>query len=193
MIDFMGANGVFPKTIRVGNFRWEYFCQRNTAEVLSEGKNFLYAPTWDNDFFWKAFPHFAKRLPAECNLWVKFHPNTVRKFAPEIEVLIGRYSKQTNIRFLPDEPLIYPLLAECASYIGDMSSVGYDFLTFCRPMYFIEANTSLPLHQCGAAIDPAHFDFTLANPFAEAQKQLYDYTFGGAGNWKEQFYALCGI
>lgn len=190
MIDFMAEKKVFPKTIRIGNFRWEYFCK--TAQKKIEDKNFLYAPTWDNDFFWEAFPKLAKRLPEDCNLWVKFHPNTARKFAPEIEVLIGRFAARKNIHFLPDEPPIYPLLAQAAAYIGDMSSIGYDFLTFGRPMFFLQANRALPLHQCGEAIDPDLFDFTLANPYARMQKKLYDYTFGGAGNWKEQIHALCG-
>lgn len=195
MIDFMSEKRVFPKTIRIGNFRREYY--REVPSEIVDGKNFLYAPTWDdfenNNSFWRAFPALAERLPADCNFWIKLHPNTIQKFAPEIEILIGRYSKQTNIHFLPDEPPIYPLLAKCSAYIGDMSSIGYDFLVFSRPMYFLSANKALPLHQCGEAIDPAHFDFALSNPFAEAQKNLYEYTFGGAANWKEQIDALCSV
>lgn len=190
MIDFMKEKAVFPKTIAVGNFRLEYF--RKSLEAAA-GKNFLYAPTWDHDSsFWTAFPLLAKRLPSDCNLWVKLHPNTIRKFAPEIEVLIGRYAR-SNLVFLPDDPPIYPLLAKCAAYIGDMSSIGYDFLAFNRPMYFLNANPRLPLHRCGVAIDPATFDFTLENPFSKEQKMLYQYTFATVSDWKEQIHALRSV
>ncbi|MBX7067128.1 MAG: CDP-glycerol glycerophosphotransferase family protein [Parachlamydiales bacterium] len=190
MIDFMGEKGVFPKTVPIGNFRRQYFSKMIGKP---EGKTFLYAPTWDeSNSFWKAFPLLAKQLPADCNLWVKLHPNTIKKFAPEIEVLIGRYS-QPNIEFLPDDPPIYPLLAKCSAYIGDMSSIGYDFLAFNRPMYFLNANPSLPLHGCGMAIDPSKFDFVLKNPFSDEQKRLYEYTFSPACNLKEQVDALCSL
>ena len=188
MIDFMHEQKVFLKTISIGNFRWEYCCK--TTETVN--KTFLYAPTWDNDSFWKIFPLLAKQLPPDCNLWVKLHPNTWRKFAPEIEVLIGKYS-QSNIQFLPNEAPIYPLLAKCACYIGDMSSIGYDFLTFNRPMYFVNANPHLPLHRCGKAIDPTNFDLQLQNDFSEEQKTLYQYTFDVNSHWKEEIDALCRL
>ncbi|MBU6384111.1 MAG: CDP-glycerol glycerophosphotransferase family protein [Verrucomicrobia bacterium] len=190
MIDFMGEQNVFPKTIRVGNFRWEYY---RSAVRHSEAKTFLYAPTWDqSNTFWKALPLLADRLPADCRLWVKLHPNTLREFAPEVERMIGRYAR-ANLQFLPNDPPIYPLLAQSSAYIGDMSSIGYDFLTLNRPMYFLNANPHLPLHRCGMAIDPAQFDFALQNPCAEAQKQLYAYTFSKEALWKEEINALCSL
>ncbi len=194
MIDFMAEQKVFPKTIRIGNFRYEYFRRHCGSE---NPKTFLYAPTWDdsekNNSFWKSFPLLAERLPVDCTLWIKLHPNTVRKHGPEIEVLIGRYAKRADIEFLPNTPPIYPLLAKCSAYIGDMSSIGYDFLTFQKPMYFLGANSLLPLHRCGMPIDPAKFDFELSNPFVERQKSLYQYTFSSVDNWKEEIHALCGL
>jgi len=196
MIDFMAKKNVFPQTIRVGNFRHEYFLKRASLP-MPEPKSFLYAPTWDdaenNCSFWEAFPQLAKQLPSDCQLLVKLHPNTIRKFEPELEVLMGRYAKQKNIRFLPDTPQIYPLLSRCAAYIGDMSSIGYDFLTFDRPMYFLNANKTLPLHQCGAAIDAKTFDFSLEDAFSSLRKELYKYTFDSTPDWKDQIHALCGL
>lgn len=186
MIDFMKKKKVFPKTIRVGNFRREYFFKHKDfyhemIRVPKSGKNFLYAPTWDdsenNCSFWNAFPKLASRIPSDCNLLIKLHPNTIRKFAPEIETLMGRFAKQKNIYFLPDDPPVYPLLAGCAAYIGDMSSIGYDFLAFDRPLFFLNANQALPLHRCGAPIDLANFDFSLNDSFSSIRKTTYDYTF----------------
>lgn len=193
MIDFMGAKGVRPKTIRVGNFRMQYYQKKLCA---CKSKTFLYAPTWDdfekNNSFWKAFPLLAKNLPKDCNLAVKLHPNTVKKFAPEIESLIGKHS-QKNLHFLPDEPPIYPLLSRFEAYIGDMSSIGYDFLAFQRPMFFLNANPLLPLHNCGTGIDPNSFDFSLTNPYSKAQKALYEYTFDSHTDWKRELDALCSL
>ncbi len=197
MVDFMAEKNVFPQTIRIGNFRWEYFLKTKPQIQLPKGKNFLYAPTWDdsdnNGSFWQAFPLLAKRLPTDCNLLIKLHPNTVRKFEPELEILTGRYARQKNIYFLPEIPTIYPLLSQCDAYIGDMSSVGYDFLKFDKPLYFLNANPVLPLHKCGAAIDAKTFNFSLADPFSSKRQELYAYTFDLKTTWREDIYALCGI
>lgn len=194
MIDFMKEKGVELKTIRVGNFRWEYF-SKQPLPVPSPNR-FFYAPTWDdsagNNSFWSAFPKLADHLPATFELWVKLHPNTWHQFGPELERLMGKYNR-TNIRFLPNEPLIYPLLAQCSAYIGDMSSIGYDFLAFNRPLYFLNAKPHLPLHKCGLPIDPEYFHFVNEDPFMLSRQNLYRYTFDPAPQWKEELHALCHL
>lgn len=194
MIDFMAQKNVFPKTVRIGNFRWEYSLKQKPFE-LPPGNHFLYAPTWDdaenNCSFWEAFPHLTKQLPSNCHLLVKLHPNTVRKFEPELQALKGRYARRKNILFLPEYPPIYPLLRECTAYIGDMSSIGYDFLIFDKPMYFLKSNPALPLHRCGTAIDAKTFDFSFKDDFSASRKALYKYTFDSSPDWKEQIHALC--
>lgn len=203
MIDFMHAKNAFPNTVRIGNFRWRYFLQHEnyyrSMNLIPEGKNYLYAPTWDdseqNNSFWNAFPSLAQSLPEECNLLVKLHPNTLRKFEVEIEIAIGRYGKK-NIHFLPEIPTIYPLLSRCDSYIGDMSSIGYDFLKFNRPMYFLNAQKHLPLQRCGLSIDPKNFQYKNDRSFSAIQKMTYDATFDPDPDWgeiKRQIDALCGI
>lgn len=222
MIDFMHKKNVFPKLIRTGNFRWEYFCKNHkkkeeapilqgkeksmicnhvmeelTAPLKDRSKKFLYAPTWDdaekNNSFWQAFPSLAKNLPKSCNLFVKLHPNTIRKFGPEIEVIAGRYSKKQNISFLPNDPPIYPILSRFAAYIGDMSSIGYDFLAFNRPMFFLNSNLELALHRCGTAINPQNFDYSFVEDFSKAREELYAYTFDSSSNWKGEIHALCSL
>ncbi|MGB7978156.1 MAG: CDP-glycerol glycerophosphotransferase family protein [Chlamydiales bacterium] len=204
IIDFMREKGVFPHPIRVGNFRWEYYMKhqsfyQRTIE-LPQGKNFLYAPTWDdaegNNSFWSAFPPLASRLPKGCHLLVKLHPNTVRKYAPELEILMGRYAQQENIHFLPEYPPIYPLLSRCDGYIGDMSSIGYDFLKLNRPMFFLAAHPHFALHRCGQAIDPATFDYSLEKGRTPHAGDLYNYTFDPPVDWdlvRREIDALCCI
>ena len=72
-----------------------------------------------------------------------------------------------------------------------MSSIGYDFLQFDKPMFFLNANQALPLHQCGASIDAETFDFSLTDDFNREKKQLYQYTFEKSPHWKEEIHAFC--
>lgn len=184
MIDFLKP----PHPIRVGNFRLEYFLKHKLFYkkmlAVPEGINFLYAPTWDHSSsFWEAFPLLVSNLPSHVNLLIKLHPNTMKKFEPEIEQLQGRFSAKKNVYFLPNMAPIYPLLEKCSAYIGDMSSIGYDFLFFDRPLYFLNANRNFFLHQCGHPIDPKTFDYPLKNFLSSKKKSLYQYTFDSPPDW----------
>lgn len=184
----------------VGNFRWHYFQKhKKFYEKLyppSQKKTYLYAPTWDdaekNNSFWASFSHLVKILPEQTQLLVKLHPNTVEKFLVDIELLKTRYEHHSNLIFLPDLPPIYPLLNLCDAYIGDMSSIGYDFLTFDKPLYFFNAKSHLPLHQCGAPVSPNTFSDT--DSFSPLRKKTYDQTFAPDPHWaqlRETIDALC--
>ncbi len=178
MIDFMRAKNVHPQTLSVGNFRYRYFLKHHRfyESQFSIPRGILYAPTWEdsenNGSFWKAFPELAEKFP---HLIVKLHPNTIRKYEAKIEVLMGRYSN----RFLPDTPPIYPILSQCEALICDMSSIGYDFLTFDRPLHFVNQNRDFPLHRC---ID------------SQTRKETYVSTFDSDPDWnqiREKIYSLC--
>lgn len=203
MIDFMRQKNVRTKLFRVGNFRWRYFdrhqsfykktIQEEIVPHLPKGnKNFLYAPTWEdsesNGCFWKVFTWLADALPNEVNLLVKLHPNTRRRFEVQLEVLQGRYENKCNIFFLPEFPPIYPLLTLCDAYIGDMSSIGYDFLKLDKPLFFInntgqdaQRDPSLFLYRCGTQIPldrlTSLFNFNESEELSARRKEVYDYTF----------------
>ena len=189
MIDFMRQKNVSPRAVRIGNFRLQYWMNNRAfydKELsLPKGKTYLYAPTWNdkegNGTFWEMFPLLASALPDNCNLIVKIHPNTQKQFAPEIEILIGRHANRPNLLFLSEFPPIYPLLNLCDVYIGDMSSIGYDFLYWKRPMFFLKGNDrSQFLYSCGTEILPKEIGSIFAQPIQdrkEIQKQTYDYTF----------------
>lgn len=191
------------KTEFIGNFRREYaqkqalFYEEKLREkipcLFNGGKNFLYAPTWDdyegNGSFWQMFPLLAQAVPSSVQLLVKLHPNTWRKFPAEIESLIGRYEKQQNIHFLPDFPPIYPLLSRCDVYIGDVSSIGYDFLSLQKPLFFLQKELTDPplfLHQTGQSVSPHQLDliFRETQPKKELIQQVYEETFSPCPNWK---------
>lgn len=173
------------KKIQIGNFRQKYYLKNKSfyekkVPFYSLKNKILYAPSWDdsetNSSFWKAFPGLSKNLPPNLHLLIKFHPNTISKYHAETELLIGRFHKE-NIHVVPDFPPIYPILNEIDAYIGDMSSIGYDYLSMKGPMFFLNANKDLPLHQCGTAIDSINFDFLSNSLFLNERKQLYQQTF----------------
>jgi CDP-glycerol glycerophosphotransferase (TagB/SpsB family) len=207
MIDFMNQKNVFPKALRIGNFRADY-CDRHRLfyqkvvqdEIVNRlphgNKNFLYAPTWNdsegNGSFWETFPVLAKALPNHCNLLIKLHPNTYRLFDVQLEILMGRFQDRKNILFLPEFPPIYPLLEISDAYIGDMSSIGYDFLKFDRPMYFLnptgrdsKTDQGLFLFRCGEEISTEQLGSVFEldqkrKDFSGIRKRTYDYTFDAA-------------
>lgn len=179
------------KKIQVGNFRQEYYLKHKSyydkrVPFSNLENKILYAPSWDDSetssSFWEAFPYLSRSLPPNFHLLVKFHPNTVSKYEPEIEILLGRFQKD-NIHVLSNFPPIYPLLNQIAAYIGDMSSIGYDYLSMKGPMFFLNANKSLPLHRCGKAVDPKNFDFLLHDDFIGERKKLYKETFADTPNF----------
>ena len=86
--------------------------------------------------FWKAFDSIIDAVPAHLNLLIKVHPNMQKTAPAKIERCRGKIEGMANISFMDDFPPIYPLLDRTDAYIGDMSSIGYDYLRFGRPMFF---------------------------------------------------------
>ena len=104
-----------------------------------------------------------------------------------------RYENHPHAQFIIDFPPVYPLLAQCACYIGDYSSIGYDFLAFDRPLFFLPSGkpTSAyhsPLYACGKVILPedlphlrhiVHEHLQQAeDPYARFRQETYLYAFG---------------
>jgi CDP-glycerol glycerophosphotransferase (TagB/SpsB family) len=78
-------------------------------------------------------------------------------------------------------PPVYPILSLADVYLGDASSVGYDYLFYERPMFFFPAKHSGRLHTCGRLLDPAqdlYSQLDETNRFAKEQRKLYQYAFG---------------
>lgn len=138
--------------LEIGNYRLEYykkfknfFDQRAKNEILKKlpsGKTtILYAPTWKDSENSSSFEFFVKPIlkmvTSKYNLIVKLHPNLLQTSFTQIEILKAGHNKK-NILFLDNFPLIYPLLNVTDIYLGDFSSIGYDFLYFQKPMFFLQ-------------------------------------------------------
>ncbi len=212
MIEFLKQKNAFAQlkcTVEVSNFRLLYY-QKNKefydnllqAEVLQKlppaKKCLLYAPTWQDgeqsSSFYEATPHLIKNLPKDWNLIIKPHPNLALKEQATYDSFLQLAQTHPNIIFITDFPLIYPLLSAVDMYIGDFSSIGYDFLTFQKPMFFLnqqqrvrESDLGLYLYQCGTEIKPHDYPniYTIiqnALPqdhalFSSSRKEVYEYTF----------------
>ena len=122
---------------------------------------------------------------------MKLHPNTVREKAAELIQLKMRFPTAT---FIEEFPPIYPLCEIVDIYLGDMSSIGYDFLTFQKPMLFLNPHNDDPqklglsLHECGYTIAPGQIDElpllaqkTQTELLVKKQK-LYSHTFSETFN-----------
>lgn len=180
--------------IPMGNVRKQYYLlHQNFFEQTVRTflfKNFsekkytlIYAPSWEDEEKSSSFDviclHLIKTLPDDCRLIVKLHP-FLKKFSPgKITSILERFKDRKDVIFLPDIPLVYPILNLCDIYIGDFSSIGYDFLWFNRPMFFVDPypkmrkdRESKYLFQCGIEIPSTAFKNPYPFIFAHMQKNL---------------------
>lgn len=143
---FIKEKGIDVPMTRVGNFRLEYF---KTHESFYEGlvpskkgRVILYAPTWQdsekNSSFVSLWPYLL-RVPSHLTLWVRLHPHLYIQCPDEIEAFKSQATD--NVVFIENFPPVYPILAKSDLYIGDMSSVGYDFLYFRKPLIVLNSST----------------------------------------------------
>jgi len=135
--EFLKEKGVNVPTQRVGNYRLAYFEKHKAfyENLFPKKQNaILYAPTWQDQEKNSSFPDLWPHLHnAPENFFVKLHPNLYLQFPDEVARL-----KSEGIQFIEDSPSIYPLLAQMDLYIGDLSSIGYDFLSFKKPMILLK-------------------------------------------------------
>lgn len=203
MIDFVHQKKVFQKCIKIGNFRLEYYHRHKhfydswiQKLQLPSQKVILYAPTWqdgeNSSSFYDAVPHLIDQLPADHFLLIKLHPNLEKDIRCQQLMLQNDHS---NVRFLSDFTPIYPILDKVDLYLGDMSSVGYDFLAFNRPMFFFNptqrehSDPGLYLHRCGRTFP--HYSQIFDTIQQEGQQshltgvreETYAYTFGEKKPW----------
>jgi hypothetical protein len=214
MIDFFKEKNVFSQLesyVEIGNYRYDFYqkeknfyqglVQKQIKDKLVSGrKTILYAPTWkdreNSSSFFDACSDLIEKLPSSYNLLIKLHPNLVLQEKERTCSIIEKYEGRQNVLFLQDFSPIYPLLDMTDIYLGDMSSIGYDFLTFSRPMYFLNQNernsqtdSGLYLYQCGVSILPKNYQniyeiieksLPRDGNFSGIRKRIYEETFCNA-------------
>jgi hypothetical protein len=195
MIDFLARKNVkIPHIIPVGNFRYLYFQKHRLfyEQLLGElglSKSFiLYAPTWkdaeNSNSFEKYVDAIMKQL-SQFPLVIKPHPNELE----DVRVIQRKLSSKAI--WLDHFPPIYPLLDRTSHFIGDFSSIGYDFLSFNRPMFFCQSVATMSdIHHYGTLLSednmlslPAFLD--APHHFKEQIPLLAAYTFGEESTWAQ--------
>ncbi len=168
-------------------------------KLPSATRTILFAPTWDDhegeSAFNEACEVLIQTLPSSTNLIIKLHPNTLVQNERKIAQLYDRYAGDSHILFLDHYPHIYSLLALCDLYIGDFSSIGYDFLAFNKPMIFLNqrqldkrTSPGASLFRCGVTVDPSDYPRIYSimenllphdsQLFSAIRQEVYTHTFG---------------
>jgi teichoic acid glycerol-phosphate primase len=220
MSDFLIQKGVFEQlkaNIEVGNYRYTFYQEHKefyhqilgqeiTHNLPQSKKTILFAPTWldseKSTSFFQACPSLIEQLPEDYNLIVKLHPNLKSQANDKVDEILEKYTGNANVLFLTEFPPIYPLLDLVSIYIGDMSSIGYDFLIFEKPMFFLNQNCrdakkdpGLYLYRCGVEIRPENYCqiYNIIKKhlpsdkidFSYIRKQTYQYTFANEKSKKD--------
>jgi hypothetical protein len=211
MMDFLKEKDVFHQLqhfVVTGNYRFPYYRKHRAfydaiveEEIFSrlpkKKKAILYAPTWNREdtSFFSACASLCDNLPDDYNLIVKVHPEMESENYGAVYRMLSRYEDRANILFLRNFPPIYPLLARIDIYVGDMSSIGYDFLAFNKPMFFLNEYARGPnrrndffLFRCGVDVAPSNYDslYSLIEEsclsdqerFSKIRQETYLHTFG---------------
>ncbi len=176
MLSHIKKNGLFEKTrevITTGNYRFTYYLKHKQfyddlahqhvfSKLDPNKKTILYAPTYPTHEYDSSFFSDCENLiekNTSYNLVIKPHPFLEDHFPSQTWHLVGKYENFPNTLFLLEFPPIYPLLSKVDCYVGDFSSVGYDFLAFDKPMFFFNTAKTKDekgrfLHRCGMEIPP---------------------------------------
>ncbi len=204
MMDYIKEKKTFKTNTNyfsVGNYRHKYFLQNKefynnivNNEIKSKlpdyNKTIFYAPTWDDSenssSFWSSYQILIDNLPDNFNLIIKIHPNMSQQNDILLEQIIYSYENKKNILFLKVFPPIYPLIDFSDVYLGDASSIGYDFITFNKPMFFLKTkNKTTFLNQCGYLLSVnknIYNEISLlikknSQAFSNVRKKISSYTF----------------
>lgn len=210
MLDLLETNGALKKinkTFFLGNYRYSFYkenqafydalVQEKVFRFLSkENITLLYAPTWTTKEYQTSFfemcPRLIEQKPRDWNLIIKPHPLLKLNDPGKTWHLLLSYQDRKDVIFLDDFPPIYPLLEKCDLFLGDFSSVSYDFLTFDRPMFFFSPKEKilergLYLHSCGMQIPEERLNSLYAymeenleknrEAYSSLRKKVYAYTF----------------
>ncbi len=222
MLDLLQSTGAISSikaTIVTGNYRLSFYQKyRSFYDNLAKNlitKHFtnnpskkmaLYAPSWEDGenptSFFSALDRLIEELHHDFHLIIKPHP-LLESFHPERTwATIKKHESNSSVLFLHNFPCIYPLLALCDLYIGDYSSIGYDFLWFNKPLYFslTKESPSFMLHKAGLLLpiqgSISNYIKTSWTENAEGKKEerekLYSYVFGKEKDWdalREEIYA----
>jgi CDP-glycerol glycerophosphotransferase (TagB/SpsB family) len=179
MKEMLAKLGFLPnedQMITIGNPRLAYYKKHKSHfDALAHDKvfskcdpkkpNILYAPTWcdyeSNSTFFSSSNYVLQSLSKDYNLIIKPHPLLTEENFAKCELFFIQCEDKENVVVVRDYHHIYSLLEKTDYLIGDLSSIGYDFLAFNRPLFFFNPgrdpkDPSLFLQSYGTALPMDH-------------------------------------
>jgi hypothetical protein len=172
----LGVAGYLHQFIVSGNLRRGYYARHAawfSALLAPLGlaraprqRTLLYAPTWQDAIgsssFFRAFATLVAGLPADWRLVVKLHPH-LERFGESLDELAA-LCRGRDVHLVRASALTYPFLDLADAFVGDMSSLAYDYLACGRPMFFTNATEGTPgdaagsrLFACGTVVAPDRY------------------------------------
>lgn len=197
MQEFLREHNVFlEKEVLCGNYRLEYYKKHKKfydklilPNHFDYKKTVLFAPTWTplDSCLFKNTEHLLEDIPDDYCLIFKVHPAFERDHHSHYEKFEKLCKAYKNVMILKDFPAIYPLLDKVDYYVGDASSINYDFLYFNKPMFFINTDPLVAptfIHQTGPMLDMSQSIFKQIkellpndNLYKEIRKNVFRKTF----------------
>ncbi|MCX6989916.1 MAG: CDP-glycerol glycerophosphotransferase family protein [Chlamydiae bacterium] len=209
-----GALDLISQTCATGNYRLPFYTKhkefydglakkRLGNKLNATRKTILYAPTWQDgenpSSFFSSCEKIIGALEGDYNLIIKLHPFLEQFHPAETFAVLSQFEDRQGTIFLTKFPAIYPILSLSDIYIGDFSSIGYDFLAFDKPLFFLgdvskKTTPGYFLHECGIQIPQeenldlkAFLLTTLSeceNAYRAKRKEIYEYAFGKKKNFE---------
>ena len=179
----MRRDAISKNLVETGNLRLFFYKKYKShfdslakPFFFSEKKSVLYAPTWKSVMtetsFFEETDAIVKQFADSFHLLVKPHPRLEENNPGKYYHLLEKY--KDKVQFILDFPTIYPLLEKTDIYLGDYSSIGYDFLYYNRPLFFLRGGGEL---QSAGKL----FTGSLDDPQTElndVREDLYEFAFG---------------
>jgi hypothetical protein len=179
-----GEGALLEKMVVTGNYRASYDQAWYDAKLeerlgtLPSKKTVFYAPSWESDSWFSEALKVIQEVGSRFNLLMRLHPFLEDQFPAETDQL-----KDLGAIDLSPFPCIYPILRRADYYVGDCSSIGYDFLTMNRPLFFLGRYEG-DIYECGITLDKnRHYGDAIASfqdtsTFRAKRKKLVKSVFG---------------
>jgi CDP-Glycerol:Poly(glycerophosphate) glycerophosphotransferase len=193
LLEMLAYRGVRKQPVICGNYRLEYYKLHESffdqkLPFQKQKETILYAPTWSGlsrtaeqrvnySPFFDVYRTVFDTLSDRYQLIVKLHPHLIKLMPDKVDEIVQEYP---HIYFLQHFPLIYPLLKQIDLYLGDYSSIGYDFLYFDRPLFFLHTSEKTPLQEYGQRMCKEDLPHLIEKTFE--RKRLYSHVFGEEKN-----------
>ncbi len=191
-----GEDCLVEKMIVTGNYRTVHDRERKNwideklervllGRFAKDKKTVFYAPTWESQGWFEKAERIIEEVGAEFNLLLRLHPFMEELYPIEYEKI-----KSRSVIDLASFPAIYPILRKADYYLGDFSSIGYDFLSLNKPLFFLDRYEG-EIFDCGVVLKQNQPYSAQLKAFEEShelnlrRKRLAERVFGRERTFKE--------